>query len=1199
MLVIMRTANWLTAVLAIAIAAGLLDFLLRFPGWLRLAMLIAGVVAAAGFAVRHIGRAIRTWPALTALALRLERIYPHTTGNLASAVAFATEAHHDETPVSAVLARRTTASAQGMLNPREIDRLIDGRQTLLAVLLLGLVISTLAALAAGTPRYFAIGLARWTQPLGDARWPNRFAVESMTTAGIAPNNAPLPVAARVTKGDHENLRTSVVYRFETDGQPAGSWQRALLTRQNNASDHGGLYQRLIEPAAGAQRIAFYFEAGDDASPMQTIELIQPPTLLQATVDIAPPAYAADFLPPQRHDLLTPPRPAVTLDMLAGSRVTLSLAVAGSFEHLGSEATLAEIRQWAQENLAGLFDDLDPEQAAAMDVTHASRSADGHVAVDVAFRLDQPAQFRFRFADAFGTRYDDQRLFRFETREDRPPRGTILEPAGDESVLATAVVPLTAEAQDDVAVADLALTAKATHKARKDPSAGDVVELARDSSAKPRVTLTHSLDLAPFELKAGDELSIVAVVRDNYLLDGKQHDPVESTARRLIIIGAEELVRQLRTDLAEVRQRAVRARDAQQVLSDAPADRSSAQQQHDLAQRMASMQRTVAQLQQRSDRNRLDDAAVNEILREAQKLLEQGGASAEQAGDALDRAAAETANPQQQAQQVQQARAAQQATQQRLEDLVQLLDQGRDAYELKQQLVKIQKDQEAIADQTRKTLPRTLGQSLEQLSETDKEALRSIAEQQQNLSELTRQLVDRMRSTAAALDRQSQKTEDEATAEALRQAAETATQQALDQKMNEASKEASQNRLSQASTAQAQAADTIRQMMQQLGRTDQLKHEILQRKLMELVDSIRRLRDTQQAQLDRLVAADDLGDLDAPLLTLRRNTRAVADLARQADAQTVPIADLLTQAAEAQAMAIERLRASQVVKDDVETHEREALAKLEEALKLAEEVAAKNQDKTADEQKAKLIAAYKKALAEQMAIMDETTKLTGEGDRQRDRRWRGQSMQVGEKQLTLRGELSKIQQEQLSDTVVYRSVHEQMDSWASSAAGSLKKAQPDAATIFQQRMIASSIQALIDALAPDQPDEKFATPQGGGGGGGQGGKPPLIPPAAEVKLLRARQVTIHQATRQIDEAGGDAMDAAVRQKLVDHLAQQQSDLADSATKLLSQLQQEQDQMMKQMQPAPRDTPGPGPAPSPGPTPGPTPGPGPVPPPGDTP
>ena len=58
----------------------------------------------------------------------------------------------------------------------------------------------------------------------------------------------------------------------------------------------------------------------------------------------------------------------------------------------------------------------------------------------------------RLLDEYGLENTEPIAYRFEAVEDRLPAVTIMEPESDEPVLATAVVPLQAEARDDVAVA---------------------------------------------------------------------------------------------------------------------------------------------------------------------------------------------------------------------------------------------------------------------------------------------------------------------------------------------------------------------------------------------------------------------------------------------------------------------------------------------------------------------------------------------------------------------------------------------------------------------------------------------------------------------------------------------------------------------------------------------------------------------------
>lgn len=1146
MLVIMRLAGWVAVLLAVAMTLGLVDFALRLPSWLRLAVMIIVVVAAGYDIIRRLGSAMRVWPALTALGLRLERMYPDAAGRIASAVAFATEPHPEtDSPLARQLAESATASAQGALHPRQVNRLIEPAYFLRTLLVTTMLAAAMIGGVVAAPEHAATAFARWINPLGDAAWPNRYRVQSLTDQAVAPNNAPLRVAARVTQGDHEALRTWVVYKFvKPDENPSAvPWQRALMTRQVD-SPVAGEYRRPIEPAPAADRMVYYFEAGDDTTKPQAMQLIQPPTVRRAVAQVDPPGYAADQIPVERHDLLQPPRPSVVLDALAGSRVRLLLTIDGSFQALESSADAQMLADWVARNFPGLVDDA-KEDAAARSLTYVTMPAEGFTQFELSFMLKAPTQFRFNLTDAFGTSYEDQRVFRFEVRPDRAPRAAVIEPASDQTVLATAVIDLVAEAQDDVAIARARLE---TRLAEHDPAT-----LSQTTDPAPRARLAAQLDLSTMKLQPGDQVDVLAIAEDNFILDGLRHDPVESAARKLLIISDQELTRQLRMDLAEIRQRAIRARSAQQRLIESENTPHTAGQQRDMLERINTLSRSVEQVRDRIARNRMKDERLTETAEQAQQLLNETAKTAEQAATNLERAARSgDQNNAKTAEQVAQGRAGQQKTAENLDKLVEMLDQGRDMYELKQKLTKLQVDQDKLAEEVRKTLPQTLGKTADQLTDAQRQQLGQMSQQQQSLAEQAQQLTQRMRSAAAAIERQSDKPEDQANAEALRQAADTATREKLEQKMAEAAEQTGENQLSQAQTQQQQASETISQMLADMGRADQLRQQILQRKLMELVEAITKLRDQQKAQLDRLNAAQVLANLDAALLTLRRNTMAVAEQARAAGDELVKVGTLLDGAAGDQAAAVQHLRAAEVVKADVAEAETAALAKLEEALKLAQEQADNAQDKMTEQERDKLIKQYKALLAEQQAIRKTTEPLASKPAAERDRRFRAESIEQGNRQADLRVAMKQLE-EKVAETIVYKSVHEQIDRWAGEASTKLRNAEPGALVLMDQRMIESSIQSLIDALKPPDPDKEFAEQPdgGGGGGGGSGGPQPLIPDMAEVQLLRTRQVQVHDMTRLVDQ--GAEVPADQRAPMIDNLSQQQSDLARTGTQLIQSLQ----------------------------------------------
>ncbi|MDP7348242.1 MAG: hypothetical protein QF735_08420, partial [Phycisphaeraceae bacterium] len=324
MLLAIRMSRWVAWALAVALGMALVDYWLHLPGWARLSVMIIAFAVGAVSAWSGLGRLGHVKPALTELALRLERLYPSAAGRLASAVAFAAQPEAlADSSVTRQLADRTQHAAAGSIEPAQVRRLINPARTLRSLVLLAAACAVVAAVAGAAPSHAATAVRRWAMPLGPAAWPKRYEVHSATHMTFAPNNRPLALQARVVRGDRRRLRTTVMYRFVDGSQMQSGWQRAIMTRQDAAAS-GGLYEKLIDPVAGATSVQLYFKAGDDQTAVQSIDLIEPPALLAASVEVQPPDYARTFIAVDRHDLLAARETTTTIAAFDGSRIDLTL-----------------------------------------------------------------------------------------------------------------------------------------------------------------------------------------------------------------------------------------------------------------------------------------------------------------------------------------------------------------------------------------------------------------------------------------------------------------------------------------------------------------------------------------------------------------------------------------------------------------------------------------------------------------------------------------------------------------------------------------------------------------------------------------------------------------------------------------------------------------------------------------------------------
>ncbi|MHC4415204.1 MAG: hypothetical protein ACYS0G_07970, partial [Planctomycetota bacterium] len=106
---------------------------------------------------------------------------------------------------------------------------------------------------------------------------------------------------------------------------------------------------------------------------------------------------------------------------------------------------------------------------------------------------------------------------------------------------------------------------------------------------------------------------------------------------------------------------------------------------------------------------------------------------------------------------------------------------------------------------------------------------------------------------------------------------------------------------------------------------------------------------------------------------------------------------------------------------------------------------------------------------------------------------------------------------------------------------------------RQQRIADSIGRVVEALEeliqPPPPSE-FARQQGGGGGGGGGGEQAIVPPIAELRLIRGMQEQIYDLTRNLN--GRADLPPAERSRRHEDLGQDQRVLMDLGQQILRDL-----------------------------------------------
>lgn len=158
----------------------------------------------------------------------------------------------------------------------------------------------------------------------------------------------------------------------------------------------------------------------------------------------------------------------------------------------------------------------------------------------------------------------------------------------------------------------------------------------------------------------------------------------------------------------------------------------------------------------------------------------------------------------------------------------------------------------------------------------------------------------------------------------------------------------------------------------------------------------------------------------------------------------------------------------------------------------------------------------------------------------DRRGRARGRALADRQDALAGALAKLLEQTagLREATMFALAHERLDAAMRLAGGELALERVPVSAGRHLATAEGVLRQLVDALEEPQQENAFRENeqgQGGGGGGGQqGGKQPLLPPIAELRLLKGMQQEALELTRQA-EGGVDGATGAEAAKLQEMLA----------------------------------------------------------------
>ncbi len=1088
-LLIVRGAAWVAAgAIGGAVALGLIDLGLRLPHAGRALLLGLGLGALGWLGVRLIAPAWRLRLPRSTLARRLETLDPSLSGTIAPAVDLLEQSGDGGEP--GALARAGIDRASDAVARVRADRLVRWSGLGRAGCALGGALAVVLLLAVLAPAMTSIGARRVLLPFSDARWPTRFGVTDLTETAVHPIDEALAVRVGVGPGD-PGSRVRLEWRFGDDGVT----ERSPMTAQPGGAGGMRAFERLIDPGTieDSERspvLRYRVVTPDDRSDWVRVRLVRPPEVVSASVLIEPPAHAVGA--PGLTNFRTGTRDIGTGDaaigpVLGGSAVTLRW-------QFSSEVDGVDASGWS---------------AAPIGVNR----PDGRT-LEITLSPEAPARIAPVIRDEHGLGLRVPIVVGLDVRPDASPGVQIAEPGADQIVTPEAELAVRVESVDEVGVTGVELLAERWAKPDTSPGAAPepagepvVVDASSIDGASTRVELSSMVSPAALGAKAGDEILLVGVARDTRGQAGE----VRSQARRLRVLSPEDFGARLRAQLDPVSRLLRRSDDEQKALGERtragePAE-SLAREQIGLADAVASATRAVRELGEAAETNRIEDPSLRSLLRDLQATLREAGADARDAAraiDAGDRAAAQEE---------------QRGVRERLGEAMAMLDRGEDAFlarravaRLREQLAQAQQDTGAIGQQT-------AGKSDAELTNAERAELDRLAQQQQELADNAREALEELTRRAESLEK-----DDPAQAEALRRAAEAGRAGAVANRIQQGGQETQENQTGQAQQSQQEALDRLDEMLEQIDSAGGLRDTALRRKLADLMQSITALIETQERELGALVAAmggERRDGLAQGMIGLRDNTLGVIDDASAALAELRLIAEALREAERAQSDAVVSLRQDPPGYEAAEVRERASLDLLRQALEEAQKQDDQARDREQERKKAELRRAYRDALQAQSAVRDDAAPLIG---RALNRRERIEARRVGTAQTDLADAMATLKSEtdELGEAPVFELAHEQLDLLMRGAGEAMGEPTPPASVGLDQDQAIALLASLVEVLGEDNgpSDEDFQDGSQGDGGGGQGGgdgEQPLIPPVAELRLLRDMQRAAMDLTRRLDEA----------------------------------------------------------------------------------
>jgi len=935
-----------------------------------------------------------------------------------------------------------------------------------------------------------------------------------------------------------------------------------------------------------------------------IETVPPPLIEEFKIEVQPPGY-----------LGLPTVPLVAgqgkIEVISGSNIRLTARANRPLQNCDIEVKGAIVSKGVA------VETTDSKEAEKLSVWGAQ------------WVLNEPGTFPWQWSllDLEGFSQPNPPKFEVTVVADKSPEIRLDIPTADLRVTPQGEVPFKVTAGDDLGLKSLVLHSEIARGGMSADSSGKPIEnqpvadqpLELPVPQAKTATVEKLLKLGDYSLAAGDRLTVIFQVSDAF--PGPPPHLTKSAPRQIFIVSPEEKLRELadaQSSLLNELERATNAQtEARNQVRDLERQWEKAAdlrpQDRDLLQRTEMQQRQVGselnlpgsgiasraeELIRQHQTNKLtDDESVGKLQNLADELRGLGKEQLPQIEDALTQARKQSGSTETKSESqakvgeptsvkalesLKQAEERQTTVQGKLRELVQDLTEWRDQRYAARQVEEIIALQDQAAKETGELSKRTLGKGMQELTPQDEADLARMAERQRQLAERFEQLQQQL---AETLDKRSS-TEN---GEAPPAEGESELKEFLDQGeklgtvplMRGASREISSNNLGEAGKTQQESLQQLQQLADLLRdrpeqNTDKLVEQL--RESREQLNDIRKRQGELKEQTGKLEALADQVERENQFSEATKEQDQLQESAerlgrRLKRLQAEESGELLGDAAERMRQA-EKSLDNEVAPNALEQQER-AEESLERAQRELEQAQRQMEHRQAQEKVATVRDLWKGILTIQQEVIEQTEKLdlSHEGKPQ----WNRVQLKVLSELATKQNQLVEGSVQTAEYVAPARILSLSLKRVIQSMEGARDLlADRQTGKLTQEAQIAARdrLKGILEAFERDQQAGKENDQQQPGGGEGDQpqdrGEQPIVPPLAELKILRSLQQELNQRTDSLSQEIAKVPDnAATLNRELEQLGEEQEELMRLLTETLQQLMQQQEPKGGGPQPAPID------------------------------